>query len=427
MQYSKWALLGILNLLTAHLHAEMQCAFKGKAIRTSDSEAISKVTGSVRCSYRDETSIGIEYVYDRGLLKRVRDFYRPAGKLKSDYGILNPSESPYSTHNRDGVCKEWSEDGVLRLKEIYEQGRLITSHRYNESGSLTSLEMFGQSDSERKTRIEFTPQGKIESLYCGTAFSGAKYRKLCGFDGLSKVALHSKEGKVEAFRTFLNGQLVETAEIDGETGKTRSSDKKALEGVEGVKSEFYSNGKIKQEKRYNSEKLYHGAQKEYSEEGTLVRHALFEKGFMVEERIYYQNSQTKSHMKRVQDERGIAVDSKQYWDDGKPMFEGAYRESRRQTYSWPGHYRAYDDLEPFGKHTHWYPSGQVEKECYWDRGKRVGVWKSYDRTTGSLLSESFYESDVLVRLRTFVDGQLRSDETLFPDGSRKSKSKPIER
>jgi antitoxin component YwqK of YwqJK toxin-antitoxin module len=403
--------------------AEEDCKFKGKDIKTTDSGAVAKVTGTVRCSYRGETAVGIEYVYDGGLLKHVREFYRPSGKKKLEYGILDPKGSAYSSDNRDGVCKTWRENGRLQQEETYSEGRLITSYRYDESGDLDTVEMYGKTDTEKKTRIEFTDGGKIGAIYCGTAFSEEKYRKLCGFGGVSKVALYSKDGKVEAFRTFLNGRLVETAELDAETGKTRASDSKAVEGAEGIKSEFYPNGKVKQEKRYNSENRYHGLQKEYSEEGTLVRDAVFENGFMTEEHLYYLNGQLKAHTKRVRAGKELAVDSKRYWDNGKRMFEGSYRELKRQTEFWTGRIWSYDDLQPMGKHTSWFESGQTASESFWDRGKKVGTWKEYERPDGLLRAESTYKNDVLVRVRTFVEGLLEKDDDLFPDGSRKSHAK----
>ncbi len=403
--------------------AEEYCKFKGKDIRTTDTAAVAKIDGTVQCSYRGETTVGIEYLYERGALKKVREFYRPSGKKKAEYGIFDPQQSAASSDNREGVCKRWRENGSLESEETFERGRLVVSYRYDESGDLNTLEMYGKSGSDKKTLIEFTAGGKIEAIYCGNAFSETKYRKLCGFEGVSKVALYSKDGKVEAFRTFLNGRLMETAKVDPETGTTLASETKAKEGADGIQSDFYANGKIKQEKRYNVEKRYHGVQKEYSEDGTLVRDAHFENGFMTEEHLYYQNGHAKSHTKRVQDGRAVKVDSKQYWDDGKRMFEGSYRELKRQTEFWPGSIWSYEDLQPFGKHTRWFETGRTESEAFWEQGKKVGIWKNYDRRTGNLLDESYYENDVLVRVRTFVDGMLETDEVLFPDGSRKSKTK----
>jgi antitoxin component YwqK of YwqJK toxin-antitoxin module len=426
MTHTKLPLFVLFLLFALPAAAEEECQFKGKEIKTTDSDALAKVTGTVRCSYRGETVVGMEYVYDHGLLKKIREFYRPSGQKKEEYGIFDPKGSPYGSDNREGSCKRWRESGSLEGEEIYEHGRLITSYRYDDSGNLTHLEMHGKSDSEKKTSVEFTAGGKIEALYCGTAFSEPKYRKLCGFEGKSKVALHSKDGKVEAYRTFLNGKLVESAELDAETGKTLASDKKAIKDADGIKSDYYPNGKVKQETRYNSENRYHGLQKEFSEEGTLVREAVFENGFMTEEHLYYQNGQPKAHTQRVRASEGgksVVVNSQRFWDNGKRMFEGSYHELKRQTFFGLGESWSYDDLEPFGKQTSWFESGKIEIETFWDGGKKTGIWKQYDRESGSLETEKYYKNNILVRVRAFVDGQLRTDEELFPDGSRKSHTK----
>ncbi len=415
---SHFGLIGILLSVVsaAQAFARAECSVAGKYINLDNGDNTKDLTGTVICRDDNTKVAQREEKYVKGVVVFIRYFY-DNGKVKSECGRS-------SQGNSQGLCKEWDEKGQLSSERNYIDGRLKgLSKWYFPNGKVERIA--AHIDDYKKTEMKFNEDGSLAQMECSTAAISAKDREMCGYKGKKGVVrLYVNKSQPYLEHTFFNGEVVASKKIDVETGNVTETSKKAETGKNGVTVEKFPNGKTKQEKRYDSDGVLNGLQKEFAESGQLTRDALFNKGFMAREKIFYLNGQVKRLTKKTKQDMKVFVLAKEYHDNGQLKREGTYLEvTETRHFSW-GSYWRYEDLKEQGKFQEWREDGTLAVEEKYIDGRREGLSRWFYGNGKQVEREYSYENDRLVREKTYdKTGRLTAHDEYFADGSKKSHMK----
>ena len=185
----------------------------------------------------------------------------------------------------------------------------------------------------------------------------------------------------------------------------------------GIWKEFYSNGILKEEKKYLNGKL-NGYYKIYNEAGELLEVLKYKNGeidlmtnefdsdiaikeeYDKQENLIFQGSYKKNipiGIHRYFDKIGKVKKSETYDIYGNLISEGIVLKNGRKEGSWINYYKSnkkrsegkYNVGKKNGKWTYYYANGKIQQVGLYSSGKLSGVWKWYYET-GELLKEEFY-------------------------------------
>ena len=385
------------------------CTVAGKSVDTSNG-AVRKTLNGIAVCQEDGVKLR-EEEFKSGKLVKMRQYH--------DNGKLKYQESYDGNGKRDGVASTYYKSGKLeseisnvgggqkgKFRKFYENGTLESKGHYAESNDVTKL--------------AFNEDGSLKEIKCGSGSFDAKDRELCGYTGgAHRVVVYASKSRPLREHTFEQGKMIQTRMFDS-SGKMSKSMEVATKSKDGIQVENYPNGKTKLEKRYNSDDQLNGIQSEYAESGQKTREAIFDKGFMTKETVYYLNGQTKRLSLRKQDGRKAIVQAQEFWDNGKLQLSGTYEETTRTNSFDYGYFWRWDEMLEQGLVKTWREDGTLSSEDNYRDGKREGVSRTFYDDGKKVAQENTYKDDNLTREKTYDEtGKLLTHVEYFADGSKR--------
>lgn len=373
-----------------------------------------------------ENTLQSEATYEKGVA---------VGEYKSYYRNTKPDETGMynKSGEKDGLWKEFYDDGTLRSEENFSDGKWDGSAKYyNESGKM--IEEYIYKNDILQEYKAYDPDGKIvyqnkkdgknnydASLYYSNGnkkregrvqsgkLSGAwKDYNMNGFlTSEDNYAVGKKDGKSVTYHD--NGKVkAETDYAQGETnGYYREYYKNGALHMEGAYimdkeidlwKTYYTNGKISALNFYIDGKL-DGWQEYYAVNGKTDYEEFYELGY-VKKRVFfdttgnveqemlfnkgtgdletkYKNNKTK--LKSTYKNNMLQGTSASYYPDGKMLSTGNYvngdAEGEVKIFYPDGKtewLKNYLDGDRHGKHIHYYEDGTVQQETNYQYGKQTG-------------------------------------------------------
>ena len=306
----------------------------------------------------------------------------------------------------------------MKRVEVYKDGKVIGPNlMFHKSGKLKRKQYVSN---RFKSNFEYTEEGKLTRIKCHEKISKFDDRKesvWCGFNGgASDVKLFNRKGVIHKYVSYHKGKMLKYSNLNdkGVAVKTKNF---AIEKRNNIELSKYNNGTIKQEKRYNKKGLLDGIQKEFSKEGTLVREALFEKGFMKFEKIYYLNKELKIKTTRHKNGNIITAEKLAFWDNGKKSFHGSFIESRQGHHFGFGQYYSYRMFKRVGEHREWSEKGSLLTLEHYKDGKFDGEQIYYYLNSKPRLKQYYKDGDIYRKIKYDNQGKLTTDDQLHRDGS----------
>jgi len=356
--------------------------YTGQWFFFADNNRVSK-TGKFDNNGKEEGNWN--FYYRTGELNEVHSF--KAGQLngtwKSYYRNSQPeTELPYTSGQISGDVKSYHPTGKLR--------RQITIKDGNRNGPFTAFNQAG---------------GKVEE---GTY----KNNEL---DGEYKT--YYPNGNLRESSTYLNGKLNGDYKSLYQSGAKYSAGKYVNDQPVGTFKSFYENGKVKKEQTFASEGKLSGTMKEYYENGTLESETTYdnsgneigEKDYDDDGKLWMQINYKSGKVSEViyYDKKGkVLVNNSRtrgmspltgYYPTGqlldKGQFKNDYRVGKWTTYYEDGttekieNYNDDGDFE--GDYKSYYPTGVLNEEYSYKKGKEDGYYKSYFQN-GKIKSEGWF-------------------------------------
>jgi uncharacterized protein len=329
-----------------------------------------------------------DYLIDKQNLNRVvkgskegvwKEFY-DNGKLKSEKKFVN--------NQLDGYVREYNQDGTLKLKEVYNQGKLLDNLKED---TLNIEERITYDENKRvkkkgyyKSNVpvgihrEYDSDGKVINAYVYDEEGHIVSQGIVNDDG-------TREGKWNYF--FENGEiksegLYKNNRQSGEWkflfkgGKPEQVGKFENGFFSGEWSWFYPNGSKLRIESFTQGKR-EGKFIEFSEKGDTTTFGSYTEGEM---NGFWRitSGDTREEGSYTNDLReGIW---KSFYEDGKLMYQGNYIQGN-----------------PDGKHVYYYPDGKIQEEQVYVLGIKEKNWYKFT-PEGHLFLTITYQSDIETKI-----------------------------
>lgn len=310
-----------------------------------------------------------------------------------------------------GPAKTFSKGGALLCEMNYVKGVAEGAVReYFPDGKLKNLSWFRNGKLEHAPRIGYSIAADVTYLACPQVSVTPEDKSLCGFNG--KPVTVKVHGGFEDTVTHINGLLAEKIRFNRREGRTwhtvypEPGNSKTYN-----EEELHKNGKLFRSFFVVNGKK-EGQQREYADNGKLIKESEFKGGMDMVEKIYYMNGKLKEHS--VRNPNGTSISTKGYWDNGRLKSDCVFAMKRRSSYG-----NTWTDTVPVGKALSYAEDGSLQEEANYDDegnldGARILVDEKGERT------EAMYRKGTLVARKLFsAAGKLTSDEEYYEDGSRK--------
>ena len=373
------------------------CELNGQHVNPSNGSTTEGKTGLMRCREGEGGPVVREQELQHGKFMGLVRYYKD-GALEREYRVNERG-------NRDGLSREWARaeaggKSVLVREETLRDSRTVGIARsWYPSGQLRRVAFHGDEEREQAS-AEFTPQGQLAELRCGSKpVLGGNFddKAACGFaGGASKVTLYSGKGVAKARLSYERGER-KRSETLWENGAVRELSEVNAGG--GVERSFAADGTKRREQQWTAiagERPYRVTvlDQEFHESGKLVRERRWrptERGAeLVSEASWYLNGQPKARSDySVADGRTLRRETA-FHDNGSKSFEGSWQSAA---------------------------SG--------GRGElATGTQQSFD-AEGRLRGERSYDERGRIKRERELDerGNVVRDDEVFEDGSRKAVGK----
>jgi antitoxin component YwqK of YwqJK toxin-antitoxin module len=397
----------------------LDCFFKDKAIGSDITRYVRN--GTVICKDQDTQKVAKEVEVKSGKIMSEKKY--------SD-GIIQTETSwdgDPNNNNYHGWRKEY-ENGKLAKETLYNHGNELTEKAHFPNGKLKYQTAYNEKDRNVKSRVEYDEQGLLVGLECSPAVIDEKHKELCGYvKGPSKVVLYS-HGKPFETLTYDQGKPTSTEQVtgDGVKQKTRTAAKGNILGVE---TDYFPNGKKRSEIRVNASGQTDGVQKFFfKDSGTVASEEVYDKGALLETRIFYRNGQIMRHFKwnpKIINKRRYGS-FEEFYDTGTKKSAGECYVKANQL--WEGGYESYYTMELSGIYTEWNEESVLRQKTAYKDGYREGVSEIYDvyGKSQKCLRKVTYQKGNPIKVQSFRDENgswaLVGEGEFLPDGSRKQKT-----
>ncbi|HEY4375291.1 MAG TPA: hypothetical protein VGN52_25430 [Burkholderiales bacterium] len=376
---SLFALLAWACVFLSPAYAQpLRCELNGESINPNNGNTTAGKTGLMRCRTEDG-ALQREEELRNGKYVGKRVFYGRDGRKE---------QTVNEKGNLDGLVREFYPGGKLKEEGQYSNGdRTGVYKRYYESGQLerVAYAVLHKGSGERDASLEYTEDGKLRGLQCGTHSLMPEDRAPCGFAGAaSKVDLYrTARGsvRVDTRVSYLDGVAIERISFDDNNQPARSYSFK--DGIETTR-EYFPDGKPRRERAFaknGDARGRDGVEREWASNGQMLREVRYAGGYETATTVWYMNGSMKQ----------------------KRSVEGSGRNAL-------AHVEDYFD------------SGKLEQRGDERGGRGVGKHQSFDEA-GTLREEAGYDDTGVLKTRRVYDahGKLTADDEFFEDGSRKRK------
>ena len=369
------------------------CELDGQHVNPSNGATTAGKTGLMRCRDGEGGPVMREQELQQGKFMGLVRYYKD-GALEREFRLNERG-------NRDGVLREWArpEAGaksvLVREETLRDGANSGIARSWYPTGQLRRVAFYGDREREQAS-AEFTPQGQLSDLLCGTKPAlGSDFddRAACGFaGGPSNVTLYSAKGAAKARVSYERGER-RKSETLWESGAVRELSEVSASG--GVERLFAADGTKRREQQWAT------IPGEPPRRVTVLDQEFHENGKMVRERRW-----------RPTERGGEPVSDASWYLNGQPKARNEYsvvdgRAQRRET----------------GFHD----NGRKSFEGAWQTpasGRRelpTGTQQRFD-TEGRLRSERVYDERGRIKRERELDerGNVVRDDEVFEDRSRKA-------
>jgi TonB family protein len=303
-----------------------------------------------QANYKNGVLNGPCIMYDKGM-GYTKGYYKNGVEdsvwQDLDYNFRIIAEGPMLNGKKEGTWKGYTSSGELKYEAFYkegkEHGKYIT---YNYTGKKLSEHTYENGVRNGPYKVWNTyEQLKEEGNYSEGRKHGKVIEYLFGWG----------EGRIEA--TYEYG--MKHGVCDTYHGNILSKRSEYEMDLLREEFDFYDNGKVRFESRYNEGKP-DGEQLEYFESGKVKERSMYTKGKKEGKWItYYYPGDIIESEKNYAD--GVLHGTSIMWSrKGKKNSEMNYQDGYKH-----------------GKSTWYYPSGKIEEVENFDKGKPTGTWTAY--------------------------------------------------
>jgi len=226
------------------------CELDGQPVNPSNGATTAGKTGLMRCREGEGGPVVREQELQQGKFMGLVRYYKD-GALEREFRVNERG-------NRDGMLREWARPdaggkSVLVREETMRDGRNFgVSRSWYPTGQLRRVATYGDGEHEQAS-AEFTPQGQLADLRCGTQPAlGNDFddRAACGFaGGPSNVTLYSGKGVAKARVSYERGER-KKSETLWENGTVRELSEIGADG--GVDRLFAADGTKRREQQWTT-------------------------------------------------------------------------------------------------------------------------------------------------------------------------------
>jgi len=308
------------------------CELDGQPVNPSNGATTAGKTGLMRCREGEGGPVVREQELQQGKFMGLVRYYKD-GALEREFRVNERG-------NRDGMLREWARPdaggkSVLVREETMRDGRNFgVSRSWYPTGQLRRVATYGDGEHEQAS-AEFTPQGQLADLRCGTQPAlGNDFddRAACGFaGGPSNVTLYSGKGVAKARVSYERGER-KKSETLWENGTVRELSEIGADG--GVDRLFAADGTKRREQQWTTvagqpPRRVTVLDQEFHESGKLVRErrwrATANGGEPVADASWYLNGQPKTRNEySVVAGRALRRETG-FHDNGRKSFEGTWQ------------------------------------------------------------------------------------------------------
>ena len=308
------------------------CELNGQHVNPDNGSTTEGKTGLMRCRDGEGGPVLREQELQQGKFMGLVRYYKD-GALEREFRVNERG-------NRDGMLREWARPdaggkSVLVREETMRDGRNFgVSRSWYPTGQLRRVATYGDGEHEQAS-AEFTPQGQLADLRCGTQPAlGNDFddRAACGFaGGPSNVTLYSGKGVAKARVSYERGER-KKSETLWENGTVRELSEIGADG--GVDRLFAADGTKRREQQWTTvagqpPRRVTVLDQEFHESGKLVRErrwrATANGGEPVADASRYLNGQPKTRNEySVVAGRALRRETG-FHDNGRKSFEGTWQ------------------------------------------------------------------------------------------------------
>lgn len=362
-------------VLSGTAQAQLQnCDLDGKPVNLDNGSTTAGLTGLIRCRERDSGRLTREKEIRNGAFVGIERFFEGNGARRE--------RTVNARGNTEGWARNFGSNGALLQESFHRDGTRIGLMRiFHPDGRIRTLSHADETGREQ-ARAEFTARGLLAEFRCGPAPLIEGDAQRCGFGGAPvETETYRDDGARTARLRYLGGTLIAGTwyERDGSIGRSEQT-----EGNERIQRTHHANGKVRREQVSDLARRERTAEREFSESGTRVSETLWQDGARASEASWYQNGQPRERITWLREAGRRVGQVEQFNDAGVRIFSGARDE----------------------------------------RGRALGVHRSYDARGTLRLEQTFDDNGRPVRRREFDESaRLTADDEVFADGSRKAFAK----
>ena len=332
---------------------------------------------------------------------------------------------------KTGFVTQRTTNGVRRVS--YRDDKPHGEERTFENGKLTSIASFDSGN--RVWRKELRPDGRL-ARYTHTYAGGSaeiamredghltrlacvpaakddpELRKPCGFDGAVTTSIYDGTGKVARVLTWKDGLLQK--EGAGTSDYAARSEVAFKDGKKhGQERVLRPDGKLASTIDWDRG-IKEGKEISYADDGKkIVEEIVWKAGETKQLTAWFLNGNTKLEERY---ENPKKKRTKEYWDTGKPSFEGGFVLCESNDYGF-----VYRDWCEEGLQKTYFEDGTRRTEATYHLGKRSGPSLTWWDNGKPASVEEWLEDRPTRAKHWNQDGKLISDDEFEPDGSRKLK------
>lgn len=295
------------------------------------------------------------------------------------------SEGAYTDDLKDGLFKEYAEDGRVMKKEEYRMGELIPDEKeeqekfevkrnYFPDGSVRIVGTYKKGMPEGIFR-QYDREGNLDSA---KVFAAGRLLRQGKIDNQGREQGEWKEfyesGKLKAIGNYTDGKK------DGLWKHTFENDSLEQIGVfvkgkpEGLWKWYYPSGVVRREETYKNGKE-NGIMREYDDQGAILAEGEYINGLQEGEWSYSIDEYVARGKFIEGREDGLW---KQFYTGGQIAFEGEFL-----------------DGQETGEHRYYWPDGKMREVRVYRLGLPDGQWKLYDENGALLVTITYRNGEEL--------------------------------
>ncbi len=345
--------------------------------------------------FDDKGNIITIYRYNKGILierdkiNRFNENNEKQGQWMEFYKNLNvKSETNYDNGKKNGIFKEYDNDGKITLLLKYDDDKIST----NKNIEKDSVDVINKYDNSGRLIFSGTYRDTIPvGIHRFFDKNGNVVNSFIFNEDGKKVAegIITKEGKKEGKWKYFNdkGNLKSEGNYVNNkrngrwkyyfnNGKVEQTGDFKNDMNDGVWTWFLDNGEIRKEEYYLNGKE-DGESVEYDETGKIIEKGEYIEGEKEGEWYHYINDHKEigSYVTGLRDGKW-----KYFYDNDQLEFEGNYVQGN-----------------PDGKHRYFYDNGVLKEEQFYSQGIKENHWKKFDKE-GNLIITISYDNNKEVRI-----------------------------